>query len=42
MVQETGVGSVPGRVVLKTQKIVLDAALNNTQRYKLMINGKVE
>ena len=27
-------GSIPGRVILKTQKMVLDAALLNTQHYK--------
>ena len=31
-------GSIPGRVILKTRKMVLDAALLNTQHYK----GKVE
>ena len=35
-------GSIPGRVIPKTQKMVLDAALLNTQHYKLRINGKVE
>ena len=28
-------GSIPGRVIQKTQKMVLDAALLNTQYYKL-------
>ncbi len=28
-------GSIPGSVVLKTQKMVLDAALLNTQHYKV-------
>ena len=28
-------GSVPGRVILKTQKMVLDASLLNTQHYKV-------
>ena len=32
--------SIPGRVMPKTQKIVLDAALLNTQYYKLRIKGK--
>ena len=32
-------GSVPGRVIPKFQKMVLDAALLNTQHYKLMIEG---
>ena len=35
-------GSVPGRVIPKTQKIVLDVALLNTQHYKVRIKGKVE
>ena len=35
-------GSIPGRVIPKTQKIVLDAALLNTQHYKVRIKGKVE
>ena len=32
----------PGRVIPKTQKIVLDATLFNTQHYKVRIKGKVE
>ena len=35
-------GSIPGRVIPKTQKMVLDAALHNTQHYKVQIKGKVE
>ena len=35
-------GSIPGRVITKTQKMVLDAILLNTQHYKVMIKGKVE
>ena len=35
-------GSIPGRVIPKTQKMVLDAALLNTQHYKVRIKGKVE
>ena len=35
-------GSIPGRVIPKTQKIILDAALLNTQHFKVKINGKVE
>ena len=35
-------GSIPGRVIPKTQKMVLDAALFNTQHYKVRIKGKVE
>ena len=34
--------SIPGRVIPKTQKMGLDAALLNTQHYKVMIKGKVE
>ena len=34
-------GSIPGRVIPKAQKIVLDAALLNTQHYKVLIKGKV-
>ena len=37
-----GRGSIPGRVIPKTQKIVLDAALLNTQHYKICIKGKKE
>ena len=35
-------GSIPGRFIPKTQKMVLDAALLNTQHYKVRIKGKVE
>ena len=35
-------GSTPGRVIPNTLKMVLDTALLNTQRYKVMIKGKVE
>ena len=35
-------GSIPGRVIPKTQKIALDAASHNTQHYKVRIKGKVE
>ena len=35
-------GSIPGRVIPKTQNMVLDASLLNTQHYKLWIKGKVE
>ena len=35
-------GSIPGRVIPKTQKMVLDASLLNTQHYKVLIKGKVE
>ena len=34
--------SIPGRVIPETQKMVLDAALLNTQHYKVQIKGKVE
>ena len=35
-------GSIPGRVIPKTQKMVHDAALFSTQRYKVRIKGKVD
>ena len=35
-------GSIPGRVIPKTLKIVLDTSLLNTQQYKVRIEGKVE
>ena len=35
-------GSIPGRVIPKTLKMVLDASLLNTQHYKVGIKGKVE
>ena len=35
-------GSIPGRVIAKTQKMVLEAILLNTQHYKVRIKGKVE
>ena len=35
-------GLIPGRVIPKTQKMVFDAALLNTQHYKVRIKGKVE
>ena len=35
-------GSIPGQVIPKTQKMVLDATLLNTQHYKVRIKGKVE
>ena len=41
MARETWVQS-PGRVIPKTQKMVLDASLLNTQHYKVRIKGKVE
>ena len=33
--------SIASQVTWKTQKVVLDANLRNTQRYKLSIKGKV-
>ena len=35
-------GSILGWVIPKTQKMVLDATLLNTQHYKVRIKGKVE
>ena len=35
-------GSIPGRVIPKTKKMVLDATLLYTQHYKVRIKGKVE
>ena len=35
-------GPIPGRVIPKTFKIVLDTPLLNTQQYKVRIEGKVE
>ena len=35
-------GSIPSRVIPKTQKMVLDATFLNTQHYKVRIKGKVE
>ena len=35
-------GSIPGRIIPKTLKMVLDTALLNTQHYKVCIKGKVE
>ena len=35
-------GSIPDWVIPKTQKMVLDAALLNTQHYKVQIKSKVE
>ena len=35
-------GSIPGQVIPKTQKMVLDASLLNTQHCKVRIKGKVE
>ena len=35
-------GSIPGRVIPKTQKMVLNTSLLNTQHYKIRIQGKVD
>ena len=35
-------GSLSGRVMPKTKKMILDAALLNTQYFKVRIKGKVE
>ena len=35
-------GSIPGEVKPKTQKMVFDAFLLNTQHYKVRIKGKVK
>ena len=35
-------GSIPGRVIPKTLKMVLDVALLNSQHYKVRMKGKVE
>ena len=35
-------GSIPGGVIPKTFKMVLDTPLLNTQHYNIRINGKVE
>ena len=35
-------GSIPGRVIPKTLKMVLDTSLLNAQQYKVCIKGKVE
>ena len=35
-------GSIPGHVIPKTLKMVLDTSLLNTQQYEARIKGKVE
>ena len=35
-------GSISGQVIPKTQEMVLDASLLNTQHYKARIMGKVK
>ena len=42
MVGLRDLGSIPGQVIPKTQKMVLDASLLNTQHYKVQIKGKGE
>ena len=34
-------GSVPGRIMPKTEKMILDASLFNTKHYKVRIESKV-
>ncbi len=36
------IGLIPGRVIPKTLKMVLDTSLLNTQQYKVCIKGKEE
>ena len=35
-------GSIPGPVILKTLRMVLDTSLLNTQQYKVHIRGRME
>ena len=35
-------GSILGRVIPKTRKMIIDTALLNNQQYKVRIKGKVE
>ena len=35
-------GSIPGHIIPKTLKMVLDTSLLNTQQYKVCIKGKVD
>ena len=35
-------GSIPGHVISKTLRMVLDTSLLNTQQYKVCIKGKVK
>ena len=39
---QENLGSILGRIKPKTQKMVLDATLLNSQHYKVRIKGKVE
>ena len=34
--------SIPGRIIPKTLKMVLDTSLLNTQQYKVCVKGEVE
>ena len=34
-------GSIPGRIIVRTQNMVLDASLLSTQHYKVRIKGKL-
>ena len=40
--ESVDMGSIPGRVILKTLKMVLDTSLLNTQQYKVRIKGKLK
>ena len=35
-------GPIPGEVIPKTQKMLLDATVLDTQHYKVRVNGKDE
>ena len=35
-------GSIPGRIIPKTSKMIVDTALLNSQQYKVRVKGKVE
>ena len=37
-----GLGSIAGRIIQKTLKMVLDTSLLNNQQYKVRIKGKLE
>ena len=41
LIGPSDLGSIPGRVIPKTLKMVLDTSLLNTQQYKVRIKGKV-
>ena len=40
--EQRDLGSIPGRVIPKTFKMVLDTSLLNAQQYRVRIKGKVE